>query len=357
MKISFTWPDYLIPMVAPLGGDQFLVDLFINSILLENDEDTTRRFTRMVLDLVNDDRSLWRMEIPLPAIVSHLAVDPDLNSLPEESRRNLVGEYLADHIDVIQSDPSFQPGNKGLLRRFPIRFLSHSIPDTLIARAFSGPHLIGRAAISIKPFVNKREYCFPVSGVWQVINNYDYTLGHRAYAGQEFAIDLIKIGADGLLRKGESNKPTDYFCYGSVVESMLDGEVIATEGRIPDNPAGCESDGEGFHRRTTKYGYISGRSGNHVVIKHDNDRYSFYAHLQKDSVVVKPGDLVHLGQEIGRVGNSGHCSLAHLHIQLNEGPNPLGHRGLPMTFSNLSDLYGEKLPFVTHNNVVVHRLT
>jgi hypothetical protein len=355
MKISFTWPDHLIPMVAHLDNDRFMVDLFINSILLENDEPVSRRLTRMILDLMNDDKPLWRMEIPLPALSSHLAVDSELNSLADESKRNLVGEYLADHMKSIQTHLTFKSGSKGLLRRFPMRFLANSVPDTLIARAFSGPHLIGRSEIAIEPFVSKRAYHFPVAGKWQVIKNFDYTLGHRAYAGQEFAIDLVTLGDNGLLRSLETDEPSDYFCFGTPVETIHDGEVIETEDRIPDNPADCQSSESNFANRVEKYGYISGRSGNHVIIKHDNDRYSFYAHLKQNSATVKPGDNVARGQEIGRIGNSGQCSYAHLHIQLNEGSNPLGSRGLPLTFENLNDIFGSKIPFIMHNNVVIHR--
>lgn len=356
MKISFTWPDHLIPMVAPLGDGRYMVDLFINSILLENDERASRRLTRLILDLIHEGRPLWRMEIPVPALSSHLAVDADLNSLADESKRNLVGEHLADHMNSLQTSLTFQYGGKGLFRRFPIRFLSTSVPDTLIARAFSGPHLIGRAETAIHPFTGRRDYHFPLPGIWQVINNYDYTLGHRAYAGQEFAIDLVKPGDNGLLRKNLSTAPSDYFGFGSVVEAMHEGDVIGMENRLPDNPAEFQSDSKQFHQNVKQYGYTSGRLGNHIIIRHDDDRYSFYAHLQQDSIDVKPGDRVVRGQNIGRIGNSGDCSYAHLHIQLNEGMNPLGSRGLPMTFGNLEDIFGQKLPFITHNNVIVHRV-
>lgn len=357
MKIDFTWPDHLIPMVARLENEQYMIDLFINSILLVNDEPAARRFTRMVLDLMDAEQPLWRMEIPLPALASHVAVAAELNTLSEEKRRNYIGEYLAEHMDNIQTDLTFQPGGKALLRRFPIRFLATSIPATLIARAFSGPHLIGRAEIAIRPFTGKRAYHFPVSGTWQVINNFDYTLGHRAYAGQEFAMDLVQLGSDGLLRKNASNNPDDYYCFGADVEAMHDGEIVQIESRIPDNPADCHSgNDEDFQKRVDQFGYTSGRSGNHIIIRHDRDRFSFYAHLRQNSITVKPGDKVKRGRKIAQVGNSGQCSHAHLHIQLNEGTNPLGHRGLPMTFDDLRDISGQQLPFVTHNNLVVHRV-
>jgi len=355
MKISFTWPDHLIPMVVAFGNSQFMVDLFINSILLENDEAVSRRLTKMILDLIYDDKPLWRMEMPLPALTSHLALDAELSSLSDESKRNLVGEYLADHMKSIQTNLTFKPESKGLLRRFPIRFLANSVPDQLIARAFSGPHLIGRSEIAIKPFQNKRAYHFPTSGKWQVIKNYDYTLGHRAYAGQEFAIDLVKLGDNGLLRKNLSDEPSDYYCFGNPVEAMHDGVIVEVEDRIQDNPVNCQSSQNQFHDRVKAYGYISGRSGNHIIVKHDKDRYSFYAHLKQNSALVQCGESVKRGQKLACIGNSGQCSYAHLHIQLNEGSNPLGSRGLPLTFDNLNDIFGLKIPFIMHNHIVIHR--
>ncbi|MCD4655500.1 M23 family metallopeptidase [bacterium] len=356
MRIDFTWPDHLIPMVAEIGTNQFVVDLFINSILLENDEDAPRRVTRMILDLMHEDQPLWRMEIPLPALVSHLSVDSEMDSLSEESRRNIVGEYLAGRIKKIHRTATFQPGSQGLMRRFPIRFLGVSAPDTLIVRVFSGPHLIGRKSISVIPFVNRLAFNFPLNGVWQAINNFDYTLGHRAYAGQEFAVDFVQVGPNGLVRKGKTDDPDDFFCFGADVEAIGDGEVVQIENKIEDNPADCNQSGSESTLRIKKHGYLAGRSGNHIIIKHDEDRYSLYAHLQKESIPVKPGDTVKKGQLIGRVGNSGQCSNAHLHFQLNEGPNPLGHRGLPMTFENLQDSNGLPLPLITHNNVIVHKV-
>jgi len=355
MRIDFTWPDHLIPMVAETGKDQYIVDLFINSILLENDETVPRRLTRVILDLMHSDNPLWRMEIPLPALISHLEVDAQIDSFSEEYKRYMVGDYVAGRVKQVQSDATFQPGKQGLLRRFPIRFIAASAPDTLIARTFSGSHLIGRAEIPTHPFENRLAFNCPVTGVWQVIRNFDYTLGHRAYAGQEFAIDLVQLGENGLIRQKAKHSPDDYFCFGQPVEAMADGEIVQTETRLQDNPADCTADRDEFDARVKKYGYLAARAGNFVIIKHADDRYTFYAHLKHDSISVKMGDTVHRGDVIGAVGNSGQCSLAHLHIQLNEGPDPLGSRGLPMTFENLMDITGEKMSMIAHNNVVVHK--
>lgn len=54
--------------------------------------------------------------------------------------------------------------------------------------------------------------------------------------------------------------------------------------------------------------------GNNLIIKHDKDIKTRYAHLSKLSV--KQGDRVLLGQEVGVQGNSGTSTGQHLHFEV-----------------------------------------
>jgi murein DD-endopeptidase MepM/ murein hydrolase activator NlpD len=74
-------------------------------------------------------------------------------------------------------------------------------------------------------------------------------------------------------------------------------------------------EGAGLDRE--KYG---GRA-NHVRIVHDDGSMAVYAHLQADSVVVRPGMSVRAGQRIAASGNTGFSTGPHLHfaVQLNRG--------------------------------------
>lgn len=61
-----------------------------------------------------------------------------------------------------------------------------------------------------------------------------------------------------------------------------------------------------------------------VVIKHDfgyqgEPLFTIYAHL--DEATVEEGDLVMAGEQIGRVGNTGHTTGPHLHFEVRIGEN------------------------------------
>jgi uncharacterized protein YjdB len=62
-------------------------------------------------------------------------------------------------------------------------------------------------------------------------------------------------------------------------------------------------------------GYDSGW-GNNVTIKHDNGFYSFYAHMQNNSVTVSVGSNVVKGQKIGVMGSTGNSTGNHLHFEI-----------------------------------------
>ena len=69
--------------------------------------------------------------------------------------------------------------------------------------------------------------------------------------------------------------------------------------------------------------------GNHIVEDIGGGVCAFYAHLQKGSLLVKPGDKVHKGDKIAKLGNTGNSNASHMHFHLMNGPSVLGSDGLP----------------------------
>lgn len=89
---------------------------------------------------------------------------------------------------------------------------------------------------------------------------------------------------------------------------------------------------EGFVRELAGARYIL---GNYVVLDLGDEAYAAFAHLQRGSVTVGPGQTVRRGDVIGRCGNSGNSSEPHVHFQLMDRPRPLVAAGLPFVFAGV----------------------
>ncbi|MEW6527618.1 MAG: M23 family metallopeptidase [Spirochaetota bacterium] len=63
--------------------------------------------------------------------------------------------------------------------------------------------------------------------------------------------------------------------------------------------------------------YMSNGYGNCIIIEHENNTKTLYAHLQKR--LVKVGDVVQQGDQIGTVGATGRATGPHLHYEVYKG--------------------------------------
>ncbi len=232
---------------------------------------------------------------------------------------------------------------------------NHEIDQLKIQITFSIENNIDIAELRI-PLVDyhvKNEFIFPVNGKWHVIGTFDdYRSGHRVMHSQEFAFDLDKLYETVPLTAGEENQ--NYPCYREKIFAVGAGEVVQTNTQIPENPTAGE-DLDKFQLETLwkKVGYEPLGPGNFIVIKHPFNEYSFYAHLIPSSVMVSVGEMVKKGQILGLVGNSGNSDGPHLHFQLMNGPSTQTARGLPCTFTNLFDCYGNKIDYPTITSQII----
>ncbi len=71
---------------------------------------------------------------------------------------------------------------------------------------------------------------------------------------------------------------------------------------------------------------------NFVQIMHDDGTYAIYAHLQLDTVRVKPGQRVARGEYIANSGNTGFSSGPHLHFAVLRNVG-LRSESVPVTFA------------------------
>ncbi len=88
--------------------------------------------------------------------------------------------------------------------------------------------------------------------------------------------------------------------FGTPVYAAGDGEVVFADAD-----------------KTTKFSPWTNFYGNVVIIQHANEIYTLYAHLS--SILVRVGDKVNAGDEIGQVGATGGATGSHLHFEVRTG--------------------------------------
>jgi murein DD-endopeptidase MepM/ murein hydrolase activator NlpD len=72
--------------------------------------------------------------------------------------------------------------------------------------------------------------------------------------------------------------------------------------------------------------------GNYVVIKHNNEYWSLYAHMRQ--IYVKQGQTVNKSTMLGVEGSTGHSTGSHLHLEVRKGGNSSSNTIDPMAFLN-----------------------
>ncbi len=143
---------------------------------------------------------------------------------------------------------------------------------------------------------------------------------------ERFAIDWIKLDANGRVFTGDAAKLASYAYYGTPIHAAAAGTVVnlydGADEQVPNQPArGITTENIG---------------GNMVVIDIGGHAFAFYAHMQRGSLKVRLGDHVVAGQVIGLLGNTGNSTAPHLHFHVMDSPSPLDANGLPYVFTHFT---------------------
>lgn len=136
-------------------------------------------------------------------------------------------------------------------------------------------------------------------------------LNHHTIArDQYFAYDFIRQDATTL---------------GSDILAPIAGTVVGSSDGMQDRAPSRNPDDPSIRGREL---------GNFVAIAAPRG-VVFLCHLQNGSVRVKVGDVVRVGDEIGRCGNSGRTTMPHLHLHAQDIPEYAFNRanGLPVAFA------------------------
>jgi Peptidase family M23 len=156
----------------------------------------------------------------------------------------------------------------------------------------------------------------------------------RRYLAQRYATDWLRLDRHGRSRVGDPSKNESYVIFGDPVIAAASGVVIDTRNDLPENTPP--------HPLANLN--VQNVLGNQVTEALGGGRYAAYAHLQPGSVAVHVGQRVHRGELLGRVGNTGSSTAAHLHFQVTDGPNPVISNGQSYVFARFA-LTGEAVGF------------
>jgi len=141
------------------------------------------------------------------------------------------------------------------------------------------------------------------------------------YDSQRFAIDWMRLDDQGRMVHGEENDVHNYNDYGADVLAVADAKVVSVLNNLDDQVPGRLPEPSSITIETV--------DGNHVILDLGGGRFAFYAHLQKNSIRVRPGDAVKKGAVLGKLGNTGNTSAPHLHFHIMNRPSPIAADGIP----------------------------
>ena len=71
-----------------------------------------------------------------------------------------------------------------------------------------------------------------------------------------------------------------------------------------------------------------------MIIDQGNGEFCMLQHLEQGSLLVRIGQLVHQGEQLGKIGFSGDITFPHLHYRLMNNAKPLTADGIPGYFDN-----------------------
>jgi hypothetical protein len=152
-------------------------------------------------------------------------------------------------------------------------------------------------------------------------------IDNRVWLAQRFAVDWEQLDSNNRTVTGDDPaNPADYTIYGKKVISAADGVVVDVITGLPEErPGALPSDTS-----------PAKADGNSVIVDIGRGLYALYAHMQDGSIIVREGQRITRGQQLGLVGNSGNTSAPHLHFHVMDGPSPMASEGVPYVIDSFT---------------------
>jgi murein DD-endopeptidase len=174
-------------------------------------------------------------------------------------------------------------------------------------------------------------------GPWAAVHSPVWERGHRrvfyTVDGREripgrFAIDWIKLDAEGRSTRGDADVVANALGYAEDVLAVADATVAAARDDVDEVPRVSARRKHAPHDA----------SGNYIALDLGGGRFVFYEHLKPGSVRVKAGARVRRGDVVASLGFTGDSTGPHLHLHVADAASPLGAEGLPFAIDRFSVL-------------------
>lgn len=203
---------------------------------------------------------------------------------------------------------------------------------------------------------------FPLTGTWFVAVAATPHGAHRWALPEAFAYDIVALGEGNLSYRNKGERFQDYYAYGAPVLAVADGTVREVVSDQPEEPAVLRRPGESLEAYAARSGEIQqallqrgdpALVGNSVLIDHGNGEYSVYAHLKSGPPLVRAGQRVTAGTQIGSLGSSGNSTEPHLHFHICDAPSTLHCAGIPPVFTNVELPYADGPRTIQAGDIIV----
>jgi murein DD-endopeptidase len=160
-----------------------------------------------------------------------------------------------------------------------------------------------------------------------------YAVDGRARIPGRFAIDWVKLDANGRSTRGNKDRTANTLGHGAEVLAVADAVVAAVRDDMPESAA------ISAHPKHA----LGDATGNYVALDLGDGHYAFYEHLKPGSVRVAHGQRVRRGETIAALGFTGDSTGPHLHFHVADAASPLGAEGVPFVFERFDVLgrYGD----------------
>jgi len=267
----------------------------------------------------------------------------------DQDNKILMRRYMGNNgqpgpISMLPSNEIQPNGKLYLFNPFPDMEIGVAV-DRVEIQLF---HTEGNTELSFKPepMPSKSLTRPPIGGVSYVFSGNDLFSHHRRvslisksaidmdlqHVTQRYALDFTYLDqVTGDLSASSGASLSDWYGFDVPVLAPANGVIEFVRADMPDNTFD-ENGNRIFIEEFESYGH-NASLGNFVVISIEaTESYLLMSHFRKGSVTASEGDRINSGELIGNIGLSGDTAYPHLHMQMQDGLDPITSRPIPVSF-------------------------